>query len=328
MSRTEPSIEIEAAKEEDIPEIVDLLRMSLGEGRSPRHEDFFRWKHERNPFGRSPILLARAGGRVVALRSFLRWDWKTGANTLRAVRAVDTSTHPSFQGRGLFKRLTLELVAQLREEGAVFVFNTPNEKSRPGYLKMGWRDVARVSLWARPATPLRRRFDEGAEWEGLCCALAHPRLAELLDQFEPRDLRLHTRRTREYLAWRYRDIPGFTYSTRFDLGSAAPALVVYRRRTRGPAREATVLEVLCGRSSRAIARAAALLRGLAADAGVHYLAASAALRTREAAALLLAGFVPLGARGPRLTALPLCMSKPSPLDPRAWRASAGDLELF
>ena len=66
-----------------------------------------------------------------------------------AVRAVDTATHPDYQGRGIFRLLTLAGVEAMTAEGVQFVFNTPNDQSRPGYLKMGWLRVGRPSTSVR-----------------------------------------------------------------------------------------------------------------------------------------------------------------------------------
>ena len=41
---------------------------------------------------------------------------------------------------------TLAAIDELRAESVAFVFNTPNDKSRPGYLKMGWHEVGRVPV--------------------------------------------------------------------------------------------------------------------------------------------------------------------------------------
>ena len=43
-----------------------------------------------------------------------------------------------------------KIVEALTAEGVQFVFNTPNEQSRPGYLKMGWRVVGRPAVAVRP----------------------------------------------------------------------------------------------------------------------------------------------------------------------------------
>jgi len=77
--------------------VIALLNLALGTARAfERSTAFFRWKHIENPFGRSLMLLADSE-KVVGLRAFLRWQFRAGGQTIRAVRAVDTATHPDFQ---------------------------------------------------------------------------------------------------------------------------------------------------------------------------------------------------------------------------------------
>ena len=139
--------------------MLALLRSSLGEtSLLQRTPDLFAWKHLDNPFGRSIILVADAGGTIAGLRAFMRWELTTpdGA-TLRCVRAVDTATHPDFQRRGIFSRLTEAAVEAAREDGVDLIFNTPNEKSGAGYLKMGWQEVGPIGVMVRPGLGLLRR---------------------------------------------------------------------------------------------------------------------------------------------------------------------------
>ena len=54
----------------------------------------------------------------------------------------------------MFSRLTRAALDAL--DGQVdLVFNTPNGKSGPGYLKLGWREVGRVPVAVRVRRPLR-----------------------------------------------------------------------------------------------------------------------------------------------------------------------------
>ncbi|HXK17608.1 MAG TPA: GNAT family N-acetyltransferase, partial [Polyangiaceae bacterium] len=149
--------QIRPGSDADIPAVIELMRLALGEGKIPRTREFWTWKHRNNPFGSSPMWLATQGDAVIGVRLFMRWRWQFagGRDSLQAVRAVDTATHPDWQGKGIFKRLTLGLVDDMTRAGTAFVFNTPNQQSRPGYLKMGWQQVGRVSLWIKPSRPLR-----------------------------------------------------------------------------------------------------------------------------------------------------------------------------
>ncbi|HYL52015.1 MAG TPA: GNAT family N-acetyltransferase, partial [Acidimicrobiia bacterium] len=137
MSRV-AAVSVRRAVPEDRPAVLELLARSLGWSRSPEFTEFFEWKHERNVFGTSPGWVAVVEGRIVGFRTFLRWEFEHPDGRIRrAVRAVDTATAPDQQGRGIFRRLTLAAIDDLRSVGVDFVFNTPNDKSRPGYLKMG-----------------------------------------------------------------------------------------------------------------------------------------------------------------------------------------------
>ncbi len=145
-----PESIVRPATEHDTPRILDLIAASYNHAPTPLRADYWRWKHEENPFGASPCLVAESNGHLVGVRVFLRWNWYSENHSVRAVRAVDTATLPEWRGRGVFSRLTMRLVEQVQKEGVSFIYNTPNQKSMPGYLKMGWAPVTRIPLWIRP----------------------------------------------------------------------------------------------------------------------------------------------------------------------------------
>src|SRR5690606_25693858 len=130
-------------RSDDEGAVLGLIEAALGRRPDPRNAAFFAWKHRENAFGASPAWVAVDGDRVVGFRTLMRWEFDTPEGPVRAVRAVDTATHPDHQGRGIFSALTRRAVEELQNDGVGFVFNTPNDKSRPGYLKMGWREVGR-----------------------------------------------------------------------------------------------------------------------------------------------------------------------------------------
>ena len=139
---------IRVATAADREAIVGLCRASLGWAEGDPNEAFFAWKHDQNAFGASPAWVAVApDGSLAGVRVFLRWQFDTPSEgTISAVRAVDTATHPDWQGKGIFTRLTLGALDELRDDGLDVVFNTPNDQSRPGYLKMGWSEVGQQDL--------------------------------------------------------------------------------------------------------------------------------------------------------------------------------------
>lgn len=335
-------VEVVPLEEVSTPEVVALLYACLGPGAVERGEAFWRWKHEASPFGRSPGLVAMAGGRAVALRVFLRWRFAAADRTVHAVRAVDTATHPDWRRRGLFRRLTLELVERVRHEGAAFIFNTPNPRSRRGYLAMGWKDVGRAPLLVRLRRPVRslrgllgRARDQGEgsletppELRPVGELLGEPDLPALLAAWSAGERRLHTPRTPEYLSWRYGEAPGLSYGALWRLEGSSGAVVVARARRRYGLREVTLSELLASDDPEGQDTARALLRRMGGLADVDYLAALATPGTVERDLLREAGWLPVAA-GPRWVVRPLRRATgPDPRDRRSWRSSAGDLELF
>ena len=94
-------MEIVPYHSEDLSAIIELMKGSLGEGLIPKSEAYFIWKHLKNPFGHSKILLAKEDGKIVGLRAFMKWQWEIQSTTITAVRAVDTATDSAFQGKGI-----------------------------------------------------------------------------------------------------------------------------------------------------------------------------------------------------------------------------------
>lgn len=199
------------AREEDTLAIVRLLKVSLGETLLPKSTDYWSWKHSENPFGKSPVLVCWDGDEIVGVRAFMRWNWRQRDTIFRSVRAVDTATHPSYQGKGIFKKLTLQLVEECTNDDVQFVFNTPNAQSKPGYLKMGWSEAGRlpITVGLSGFLPFLRKIDER------CCelnyVLDHPGLSDLIAFHSERADTVVTDLSLAYLKWRYRDVPLVKY---------------------------------------------------------------------------------------------------------------------
>ncbi len=323
-------IEIRPARSGDHLAIVTLAAAALGWRPEDPNDALFRWKHLDNAFGPSPMWVAEAAGALVAFRAMLRWEFERpgGGAPLRAVRAVDTATHPDHQGQGLFRRLTLHAVAELTADEVAFVFNTPNARSRPGYLKMGWQDVGRVPVAIAPRAPaslvrLARARVPADKWSlptpvgedaGVAMADAHG-LAQLLAS-QPASAGLRTRRTPAFLRWRYAGGP-VAYRTLLRTDSVADGFAVFRLRRRGSAVEATIGDVIVPDGDRRLVRE--LLAQVRSQARPDYV-------IRVQAPTLTRSAVRLPGQGPRLTWRGLTATTCPPL--AEWDLQLGDIELF
>ena len=313
-------LEVRPATVSDREGVLALLGRSLGSDGDPRYPALFAWKHDENVFGPSPMWVATDAGRVVAFRAFMRWEFERGGRRLRAVRAVDTATDPDYQGKGLFTKLTMLGLDEMRADGVDFVFNTPNSQSRPGYLKMGWREVGHVPAAVRFTGPMGalaavRSRVPAERW-------SQPMgVGETIDDWlhrggaagreaAPVDVReVRTRLDEAFLRWRF-GTPLLHYQV-VDDGEAA---IIVRTRRRGSATELAVVA------------------GFGAAKSVDRLAASTAREASCSYAIRLGRprvsklFVPLPGGGPVLTWRAVNDTGMPPLS--NWALTLGDVELF
>jgi glycosyltransferase involved in cell wall biosynthesis len=325
-----PALDMRPATADDREAVLALMQRTLGWDSDPRFADLFSWKHERNVFGSSPAWVAVDEGRVVAVRLFMRWQFLRNGEVLRAVRAVDTATDPDYQGRGLFTALTLRGLDELRAEGVDLVFNTPNDQSRPGYLKMGWREVGHLPAVVRPrgiaslARIARARVPADLWSQPIDVGTPFDQWAE--------------RHRGDTLAWRQGEaVAARTLTTHTDVGDDGgeafyrwrfgtdllhyrvvdhdDGAVVVRARRRGPALELVHVASL-GLDTKAADRAMArAVRAAGADHAI-----------RLGGARLLHGQIPLPGGGPVLTWRTVTRPGMPPL--ANWALTMGDIELF
>lgn len=312
-------LDLRPATPDDREAILTLLQRSLGWSDDPRFRQLYAWKHEQNAFGSSPTWVALDGDRIVGVRIFMRWEFIRGGQVLRAVRAVDTATDPDYQGRGLFTALTLQGLDEMKADGVHFVFNTPNSQSRPGYLKMGWREVGRLPAAVCLAGPtslpkLAKARVPSDHWSQpvtvghAFCDWASGRSLPALPELPIRTIATNT--STEFARWRF----GFE-PLHYRVLEHGDGAIVFRIRRRGPATE-LVQVASFGLSplerDRAI-RAAVKLTG--ADHGI-----------RIGAPNPRAQMLPLPGGGPIFTWRALNEHGMPPLS--NWSLTMGDIELF
>lgn len=308
---------IRAMTDGDLPEVLEVMRLSLGESEvNKRNSDVFSWKHFDNPFGRSIVLVADAGGAIAGLRAFMRWNLSTPEGTIvRCVRPVDTATHPDFRRMGIFSNLTQSALEEARADGVHLVFNTPNAQSGAGYRKMGWKDVQPIGALVRPKRPWRGKTAAAPDRSNFVPGGIDP---QPLDTPDRPSRGLRTIRSREYRRWRFVDHPTAGYRMVRHAGGAA----MLRPNVRNGRREVVVSD-LVGEIGKAPFRAAAR----AADS--HYLVTWFSDGSPERRAALASAYAPVpGLTALTQVALPLTDLDRDVFDPGNWDLATGDLELL
>jgi GNAT superfamily N-acetyltransferase len=307
-------ISMRRADPEDFAAIVNVCGEALhwsGEGRDAA---FFEWKHQLNPFGPSPIWVAEHDGGIVGVRAMMRWELhRPDSGIRRMARAVDTATLPAFQGRGIFSRLTSAAVEELTAERVAAIFNTPNDQSRPGYLKLGWSELGRVPVKVRLRSPLRlplllpaiARSRTAADKWGLPTTVGLDPAGALADDDEVEALlrrcqpagQWSTPLSVGYLRWRTGFDPLACRVQPIIGPSLSSGLMVFRLRQRGGLRQLSLLHLVAPAGSGGACRRA--IGRLLADTGADVVLASGTGVGMSSA------LVPLPRGGPLLTWRPL-----------------------
>lgn len=222
--------------EKDLPAIIDLLKASLGEKSIPKSEQLWKWKHWENPFGKSPLIVAEEDEKIIGLRTFLRWEFIHQKKIIKAFRAIDTAVHPAYQGNGIFKSITLALIDQLKSEDVDLIYNTPNSKSLPGYLSMGWEKYGKLPIklqftFNHTNKPGKEPCNDWGKVAGLILKIES-------DQDSLKSVR--TRLVRGYITWRYISCPLFPY---YYISDGCTYLLVYRIIERKMGRELRIADL-------------------------------------------------------------------------------------
>jgi N-acetylglutamate synthase-like GNAT family acetyltransferase len=328
-------MDIRTATEHDIPLIVELLKKSLGEELMPKSTEYWQWKHVDNPFGKSPVILAFENDTLVGIRAFMRWQWKSAGQIFESVRAVDTATHPDYQGRGIFKKLTLELLDYCEREKWHFVFNTPNNNSKPGYLKMGWKEAGKLPISIPVVHPfsmalnmsrLKQSSIKMNDNNGQESYLLHSGLEELLKQNASRCKdQIITAHSVNSLLWRYKNVPVAKYFTRgLQTGEKLNVLLVYRLKSSKAGNELRVTDIFMDADTYKT-EVRAMLKELVKFHEADYVTVSGLNSWLNGAGLYLRK-LPVG---PVVTVRNITFDAANTLQNfHGWSPSVGDLELF
>jgi hypothetical protein len=242
----------------------------------------------------------------------MRWEWKLQSRIYRAGRAVDTVTHPDFHGKGIFRDLTLHMVELYKAQSIDFIFNTPNKKSMPGYLKMGWRKHGRMKLFLMPRLFSGKKsndFDARYGVQGkvipfnIAFASRHPEA-------------MVTSVSSEMVNWRYAANPNIPYYAICDNPSHPTLLTIFRLKVHSWGTELRICDTFPD-SKMDEAAFQKQLREIIDMSGARLVSAGRQLPFFSLAAAV----------GPEITVLPLSAGN-NVLSFSLWRPSVGDLEVF
>lgn len=230
-------------KQGDEQNIFDLVKAVWGD-QVPEKEQWikgWKWMFTDNPAGSSIIWLAEHDGKIIGEYPLVMIDMKIGDKIVKAGQIADTMTHPEYRRRGIAFALGREALTHLKRQGAYIAIGFPTNEAYPLHIKSGWTDVCTIQIMIKPLN-MRNMLNEYLTHNKLLTNI-FSKLGKLLlktifrvrtppvvdgltitrvSDFDDRcndfwemiskDYKIIVTRDRNYLNWRYIDVPNADYT--------------------------------------------------------------------------------------------------------------------
>lgn len=245
---------IEITDEEYLPKLAELATEHYGEGNDTANLSYLKHEYFGNPSGRAILYIAYdkdtrlAAGQIATIPVEL----KIGADSHKCLLAVNALTRKAYRAQGVFRTLASKVCEKADKDNFATAFAMPNQYSYPGFLKyLGFSDIGRVPLYVRPIMPSRlvksflhsnllsacaRIFDIlfKIKNEHADCVLYDFKTCvdQYSDEFwdvikDKADVMVV--RKKDYLKWRYIDMPCRDYLGYYALSDGVPVAVAVGR---------------------------------------------------------------------------------------------------
>lgn len=119
--------------------IPSFLRgMSIAHKQPAKSEDWFHWKFEQSPYGKSILACAFDDDCVAGCVAYGKGIIQYQGVQWSCALSYETFVHPNYQGQGLFKKLISLAEIEAKSQAIPFLYNFPNANSLTGFKHMGW----------------------------------------------------------------------------------------------------------------------------------------------------------------------------------------------
>jgi len=105
------------------------------------------------PCATSGFMVAESNGSVVGVQPMEIFQYHDRKESFKGGMLTGVAVHPQFRRRGIFSALVKACEQEAWRQGAAFVSTMPNDRSRPGFLKLGYTDLGRRKLLVRLIDP-------------------------------------------------------------------------------------------------------------------------------------------------------------------------------
>lgn len=234
---------IRAYEKGDENGIFELMKAVHSERKYEREKwmRWWKWMYMDNPAGDSRIWVADHDGEIVGTRSVILVKMKIAGEIVLSSQNTDLMTHPDYRRQGIFSALEKKSFSQLKDEGIYITYSFPSKMSYPGYMKSGeFFDICALQTLIKPLnlrSILKKRIKDnfllkictviGIIFIGIFYRTKKPpeiggltisKIVSFDDHINDfwdnisHDQEIITVREKEYLNWRYVNIPDVKYT--------------------------------------------------------------------------------------------------------------------
>jgi GNAT superfamily N-acetyltransferase len=151
-------------RRDDLLGVRRVLEATYGPEAAP--PEFYDWWCFGCPDATSGFVVAEANGAIVGVQPMIILPYDDGCKHFKGGLLTGVAVHPEFRRRGIFSALVKACEEEAWRQDVVFLSTMPNERSRPGFLKLAYTDLAQRYLLVRPVRPAQAgaRIIPGLGW--------------------------------------------------------------------------------------------------------------------------------------------------------------------
>ena len=209
--------------------------------------DWLKWKYFGSPFGECICLLALKNEEIAGEVTFGKYEFILNGEIVTCLISYQTMVHPNHQKKGLFSKLTKQVLEIAKSEGIDMVFNFPNKASYVPFQRLNFVPLNNLKNYVYVSNKLKfisnpllikrpyfaNKITELNKSES-------NKLETLKNSIHPLKLNniLTPNRTYEFLKWRYFTYPLYDYR----IVSSETGWAIIRIGKRGIFNEVQVME--------------------------------------------------------------------------------------
>ncbi|MFC1488078.1 GNAT family N-acetyltransferase, partial [Thermoproteota archaeon] len=142
----------EVNQSDKINELIELYAESFGKKKS---ENEWEWTHIQNPqfSNETEVIVALDKNEIVGARPFMYTEMWINNKKVKAAQHCDTMVHPKYQRKGIFSKMGKYSIKYLERKGFELSYGFPNELSRKGFLKQGYKKLVETETLFKILNP-------------------------------------------------------------------------------------------------------------------------------------------------------------------------------